>query len=178
MSLQVKLLRVLQEREFQRLGSSDTVKIDVRIIAATNADLGALVRSGKFREDLFYRLNVAPVQLPPLRNRREDISLLVNHFIQKICRFEGIPEKSIPAELLEWLGTFPWPGNVRQPRERRRDGGGAQWQSTRPAVSRLLEPDHGTGRRSPASLSCRTTDWTTTRWWISSSAAFWNVPCN
>jgi DNA-binding NtrC family response regulator len=112
--LQAKLLRVLQEREFQRLGSSETVRVDVRVVAATNADLQALVEQGKFRQDLYYRLNVAPIQLPPLRERLEDIPELVLHFIHKICRNEQIPVKCIPQEIVTWLATFSWPGNIRQ----------------------------------------------------------------
>jgi DNA-binding NtrC family response regulator len=113
-SLQAKLLRVLQEREFQRLGSSETVRVDVRVVAATNANLQTLVEQGKFRQDLYYRLNVAPIQLPPLRERLEDIPELVLHFIHKICRNEQIPVKCIPQEIISWLGTFNWPGNIRQ----------------------------------------------------------------
>jgi DNA-binding NtrC family response regulator len=113
-SLQAKLLRVLQEREFHRLGSSETMRVDVRVIAATNANLANLVEQGKFRQDLYYRLNVAPIHLPPLRERVEDISDLVLHFIEKICRNEQIPVKAIPAEITAWLTKFPWPGNIRQ----------------------------------------------------------------
>jgi transcriptional regulator with GAF, ATPase, and Fis domain len=113
-SLQAKLLRVLQEREIQRLGSSETVKVDVRVIAATNANLPKLVEQGKFRQDLFYRLHVAPISVPPLRERLEDIPLLVSHFIEKICRMEQIPTKTIPKQIVEWLQTLPWLGNVRE----------------------------------------------------------------
>lgn len=113
-SLQAKLLRVLQEREFQRLGSSETVHVDVRVVAATNASLQTLVEQGRFRQDLYYRLNVAPIQLPALRERLEDIPELVLHFVQKICRNEQIPVKSVPREIVTWLGTFSWPGNIRQ----------------------------------------------------------------
>ncbi len=113
-SLQAKLLRVLQEREFHRLGSSETVKVDVRVIAATNANLAQLVEQGKFRQDLYYRLSVAPIHLSPLRERVEDIPELVLHFIEKICRNEQIPMKAIPAGTISWLTKFPWPGNIRQ----------------------------------------------------------------
>ena len=114
LGLQSKLLRVLQEREFQRLGSSETVHVDVRVIAATNCDLTGLIRQGKFREDLFYRLNVVPVAVPPLRQRAADIPELVLHFIEKICRQENIPVKQISRETLHRLASHDWPGNVRQ----------------------------------------------------------------
>jgi transcriptional regulator with GAF, ATPase, and Fis domain len=112
--LQAKLLRVLQEREFQRLGSSETVQVNVRVIAATNVDLVDRVRQRKFREDLYYRLNVVPVHTPPLRERPEDIALLVEHFMEKICRSEDLPLKGISVEALERLAGYAWPGNVRQ----------------------------------------------------------------
>ena len=112
--LQVKLLRVLQEREFQRLGSSETVRAEVRVIAATNADLGARVREGRFREDLYYRLNVVPLRMPPLRERLRDIPVLVYHFIDKICRAENLPPKRIGRQVLDRLERYGWPGNVRQ----------------------------------------------------------------
>jgi len=112
--LQAKLLRVLQEREIQRLGSSETVKVDVRVIAATNANLQKLVEQGKFRQDLYYRLHVAPIYVPPLRERIEDIPLLVAHFLEKICRSEQIRTKTIPRHIVEWLQSMPWTGNVRE----------------------------------------------------------------
>jgi DNA-binding NtrC family response regulator len=114
LELQAKLLRVLQERELQRIGSSDTIKIDVRVIAATNVDLREKVNQGAFREDLFYRLNVVPVEMPPLRQRASDIPLLAHHFIEKICEVEGIPVKRISRETLDRLCLYPWPGNIRQ----------------------------------------------------------------
>ena len=114
LELQAKLLRVLQEREFQRLGSSETIRVDVRLIAATNADLLERVRQGRFREDLYYRLNVVPIQMPPLRERLSDVAALARHFIQKICRLENIPLKQISGEALERLAACSWPGNVRQ----------------------------------------------------------------
>ena len=114
MALQVKLLRVLQEREFERVGDSQTIRVDVRIIAATNADLGRMVADGTFREDLYYRLNVIPVVLPPLRERREDIPLLVQHFLQKFCAELERPVMTVSQAALRCLMAFGWPGNVRQ----------------------------------------------------------------
>jgi transcriptional regulator with GAF, ATPase, and Fis domain len=113
-SLQAKLLRVLQEREFQRLGSSDTVRVDVRVITATHADLAQMIQQGKFREDLFYRLNVVPIPVAPLRERPSDVPLLARHFIDRICRDEGISAKLISGETLDRLAAHDWPGNVRQ----------------------------------------------------------------
>ena len=114
LNLQAKLLRVLQEREFQRLGSGETVKVDIRVIAATNVDLPRRVREGKFREDLYYRLRVVPIQLPPMRDRKDDIPLLVDHFINKTCHIEGLAPKTITAEALRSLIEHDWPGNVRE----------------------------------------------------------------
>jgi DNA-binding NtrC family response regulator len=113
-ALQAKLLRVLQEREFERVGDSHTVKIDVRVIAATHSDLGKMVAEGSFREDLFYRLNVIPVQLPPLRERREDIPLLVQHFLQKLSADAGRGPVTISQDALRRLMAYHWPGNIRQ----------------------------------------------------------------
>jgi len=112
--VQAKLLRVLQEREFQRIGSSETIAVDLRIIAASNADLGKRVDEGRFREDLFYRLNVVPIRLPALRERPADIPALVDHLIEKICRAEQIPVKQVSAQTLWHLTEYGWPGNVRQ----------------------------------------------------------------
>ena len=114
MSLQAKLLRVLQEREFERLGSSETIRLDVRVIAATHANLAEMIQEGKFREDLYYRLNVVPIAVPPLRERPSDIAPLVQHFIARICRDEGIATKQIFRETLDRLAAHDWPGNVRQ----------------------------------------------------------------
>ncbi len=114
MPLQMKLLRVLQEREFERVGDNQTIKVDVRVIAATNADLGRMVAEGGFREDLYYRLNVIPVTLPPLRDRREDIPLLVQHFLQKFCNEAGRPVMTVSQAAMRPLMTCAWPGNVRQ----------------------------------------------------------------
>lgn len=112
--LQAKLLRVLQEREIQRLGSSKTIKVNVRIIAASNLDLMDRVKQGRFREDLYYRLNVVPIQMPALRDRRDDIALLARHFVTRVCRLEGIEQKEIYNETLAKLASYEWPGNVRQ----------------------------------------------------------------
>ncbi len=114
LDMQTKLLRVLQEREFQRVGSSETLRVDVRLIAATNADPREKVKQGKFREDLYYRLNVVPIATPPLRERPEDIPLLAQHFVEKICRMEGIPAPRLTPEALARLRSYSWPGNVRQ----------------------------------------------------------------
>ncbi len=114
LDLQAKLLRVLQEKEVQRLGSSETVAVDVRVIAATNADLFSLVEDGRFREDLFYRLNVVPLHLPPLREREGDILPLALHFVQKVCRQEGLPLKHLSPEAMVRLEMHGWPGNVRE----------------------------------------------------------------
>ena len=133
-ALQMKLLRVLQEREFERVGDSHTIKVDVRVIAATNSDLGRLVAEGQFREDLFYRLNVIPVQLPPLRERKEDVPLLVQHFLGKFLQERNAPgdgdapgdrarpsadrstaaPQTVSQEGMRRLMAYHWPGNVRQ----------------------------------------------------------------
>jgi DNA-binding NtrC family response regulator len=112
--LQAKLLRALQEKEIERVGESRTVKFDIRIVAATNTELKKMVKEGTFREDLFYRLNVIPVTLPSLRDRREDIPLLAQHFIRKSCRDNGLPAKTISQETLRVLMAYEWPGNIRQ----------------------------------------------------------------
>jgi DNA-binding NtrC family response regulator len=112
--LQGKLLRVLQERECQRIGGTQTIKLDIRFIAATNVTLEEKVKTGSFREDLYYRLNVFPIFLPPLRERRDDIPLLVPHLLEKICQREGIPAKRMSQEAMKILMQHDWPGNVRQ----------------------------------------------------------------
>ncbi len=109
--LQVRLLRALQEREFERVGGNQTIKVDVRVIAATNSELPRMVAEGTFREDLFFRLNVINVTLPPLRERREDIPVLVKHFLQRFAPTDG-PELS--QEAMRAMMAFAWPGNVRQ----------------------------------------------------------------
>jgi len=113
-SVQVKLLRVLQEREFERIGSSKTIKVDVRIIAATNKDLQAAIADGTFREDLFYRLNVVPIELPPLRERPQDIVQLAEHFVKKYCRDSGRDPLIITEDALALLQTNEWKGNIRE----------------------------------------------------------------
>ena len=113
-NLQVKLLRVLQEKEFQRLGGSETIKADVRIIAATNRNIEEMIGKNEFREDLYYRLNVFPLIVPPLRDRRGDIPLLVNHFIEKHNKIHGLKIKRISSTAIDLLMTYHWPGNIRE----------------------------------------------------------------
>ena len=113
-ALQAKLLRVLQEREFERVGDSHTVKIDVRVIAATHSDLMKMVADGTFREDLYYRLNVIPIRMPSLRERREDIPLLVQHFLDRLSAEAGRPPVTVSQDVMRRLMAHPWPGNVRQ----------------------------------------------------------------
>jgi formate hydrogenlyase transcriptional activator len=112
--LQPKLLRALQEQEFERLGSTRTVRVDVRVVAATNRDLAQMVGDGHFRRDIYYRLNVFPVMLPPLRERLEDIPRLVRHFTQRFARRMGRRIETIPAAVMDALVRYPWPGNVRE----------------------------------------------------------------
>ena len=113
-ALQPKLLRVLQEQEFERLGSTRTHQVDVRLVAATNRDLTEMVQRGEFRSDLYYRLNVFPLGLPPLRARREDIPALVRHFVQILGRQLGRQIDHIPAETMSALSSYHWPGNIRE----------------------------------------------------------------
>ena len=112
--LQVKLLRVLQERSFERVGGADSISVDIRIVVATNKDLQSAVQTGEFREDLFYRLNVVQLPLPPLRERREDIPLLAAHFLKKFSEENASPVKGFTADAIDYLTAFEWPGNVRQ----------------------------------------------------------------
>ena len=112
--LQAKLLRVLQEREFERLGGTRTIKVDVRVIAATNQDLRAALEQGTFREDLYYRLNVVPISIPPLREHKEDIHYLVDHFIKRFARNSGKQIDGITPAALKMLRDFHWPGNIRE----------------------------------------------------------------
>src|SRR5205823_7596209 len=112
-AMQAKLLRVLQERRFERVGGTETIEVDVRVIAATNRSLKRLVKQGTFREDLYYRLNVIKIDLPPLRDRTEDIPLLATHFVEKYAR-KGGPANQIAPEAMELLLHYRWPGNIRE----------------------------------------------------------------
>jgi len=114
LELQPKLLQVIQDGEFERLGSSDTIKVDVRVIAATNRNLEKEVRQGRFREDLWYRLSIFPITVPPLRERMEDIALLVDFFVDKISKRLGTSIESIPTSVMNTLQNYQWPGNVRE----------------------------------------------------------------
>ena len=113
-TIQVKLLRVLQDRDFERLGGTKTLKVDVRVVAATNQDLRAALEQGSFREDLYYRLNVVPINIPPLRERKEDIPYLVDHFVERFTRESGKPLRGITPAAQKALMEFHWPGNVRE----------------------------------------------------------------
>ena len=112
--LQAKLLRALQERTVERVGESRSVSVDIRVIAASNLDLKALVKEGKFREDLYYRLNVVPITLPPLRTRRDDIPLLAQHFVRRSAKANGLSPRTIAQDAMRALMNYPWPGNIRQ----------------------------------------------------------------
>ena len=114
LELQSKLLRVIQEGEFERLGSPHTIKVNVRIIASTSRDLKDEIKKGRFREDLYYRLNVFPLTIPPLRKRSDDIPLLVEHFVKKFSRKMGKEIKTVPKETMKALQDYSWPGNVRE----------------------------------------------------------------
>ncbi len=112
--MQIKLLRVLQDRVLRKVGSNIETQVDVRVIAATNRDLAESIKAGTFREDLFYRINVIPIALPALRQRKEDIPLLVEHFIAKYCANLGVPQKRISADAMRAIEKYHWPGNVRE----------------------------------------------------------------
>jgi DNA-binding NtrC family response regulator len=112
--MQAKLLRVIQEKEFERVGGNKLIKIDVRFIAASNRDISALIARGDFREDLFYRLNVFPIHIPPLRERRRDIPLLLDHFLNHFARTTGKAPKAFSARAINLLTDYDWPGNVRE----------------------------------------------------------------
>ncbi len=111
---QVALLRVLQEREFERVGGTQSIKVDVRVIAATNRDLKAAVAKGAFREDLFYRLNVFPIEVPPLRERKDDVLMLVEYFVKRYATRAGKNIRSIEKKTLDLLQSYEWPGNIRE----------------------------------------------------------------
>src|SRR4029434_4975500 len=111
---QVALLRVLQEREFERVGGTQTIRVDVRVITATNRDLGAAAANGSFRQDLFYRLNVFPIEVPPLRERQEDILTLVEYFVHRYATRTGKTIRSIDKRTLDLLQAYGWPGNIRE----------------------------------------------------------------
>ena len=113
-ALQPKLLRVLQEQEFERLGSTKTHQVDVRLVAATNRNLADMVKRNEFRSDLYYRLNVFPILVPPLRDRREDIPALVEHFVEVYARRMGKQIERIPTQTMSELSSYPWPGNIRE----------------------------------------------------------------
>ena len=114
LDLQPKLLRVLQEQEFERLGGTRTIRVDVRVVAATNQDLARMMRNRQFRADLYYRLNVFPIALPPLRERTGDIALLVDHFVGKLARRMNKEFNHVPGEVMEVLRLYEWPGNIRE----------------------------------------------------------------
>jgi len=114
LELQPKILRAIQEQEFERLGSSRTIQVNVRLIAATHRDLRAMIQEETFREDLFYRFNVFPIEIPPLRERRDDIPLLVNYFVSKVSSRMGRQIRSIPTRAMEMLMNCPWKGNIRE----------------------------------------------------------------
>lgn len=114
LAIQAKLLRVLQQRELERVGGNKTISVDIRIITATNRDLAALIKEGKFREDLYYRLNIFPVTLPPLRERGSDLLLLADHFVEKHAKLYNAPVRRISTPAIELLSAYHWPGNVRE----------------------------------------------------------------
>jgi DNA-binding NtrC family response regulator len=149
METQSKILRVLQDRRFMHLGGVQELQVDVRIIAATNVDLRQLVKEGKFREDLYYRLNVITIDLPPLRNRTEDIPLLVHHFLKHFSEENGLSLRQISSDALRALMSYSWPGNVRElenviERSVVLSSGGT--------ISLDLLPDHIIGRSSMTSI--------------------------
>ena len=112
--MQAKLLRVLETGEFSRLGGNDVIKSDFRLISATNKDLQMEIESNRFRSDLYYRINVIPIEVPPLRKRKDDIPLLVNHFVNETVNINGLQDKTVTEELMNIFINYEWPGNVRQ----------------------------------------------------------------
>ena len=146
---QAKILRVLQDRRFMHLGGTQEIQVDVRIITATNVDLREAVRAGKFREDLFYRLDVIRFELPPLRARREDIPSLANHFLHRYSDENGLPLRTLASEALRALVDYDWPGNVRELENVMERG---VVLSTSPVIGLELLPSHVTGRSYSSSL--------------------------
>ncbi|HEU4982983.1 MAG TPA: sigma-54 dependent transcriptional regulator [Acidobacteriaceae bacterium] len=149
MDTQAKILRVLQDRRFMQLGGVQEIQVDVRIIAATNVDLRQAVRDGRFREDLFYRLNVISIDLPPLRSRREDIPLLATHFLKHYAEENGVPSRTLAADALRALIDYDWPGNVRELENAIERG---VVLSSGPIIGSDLLPGHLTGRNYSTSL--------------------------
>jgi DNA-binding NtrC family response regulator len=149
MDTQAKILRVLQDKRFMQLGGVQEIQVDVRIIAATNVDLRQAVRDGRFREDLFYRLNVISIDLPPLRSRREDIPLLAAHFLKHYAEENGMPPSSLSHDALRALVDYDWPGNVRELENAIERG---VVLSSAPVIGADLLPGHLTGRNYSASL--------------------------
>jgi DNA-binding NtrC family response regulator len=149
MDTQAKILRVLQDRRFMQLGGTQEIQVDVRIIAATNVDLRQAVREGKFREDLYYRLNVITVEMPPLRTRREDIPLLSGHFLKRFSDENSLPLRSLTPEALRVLMDYDWPGNVRELENVMERG---VVLSSTPSIGADLLPGHITGRNFSTSL--------------------------
>jgi len=149
MDTQAKILRVLQDRRFMQLGGVQEIQVDVRIIAATNVDLRQAVRDGRFREDLFYRLNVISIDLPPLRSRREDIPLLATHFLKHYAEENGVSPRTLAADALRALIDYDWPGNVRELENAIERG---VVLSSGPIIGSDLLPGHLTGRNYSTSL--------------------------
>lgn len=149
MDTQAKVLRVLQDKRFMQLGGIQEIQVDVRIIAATNVDLKQAVREGKFREDLFYRLNVIAIDLPPLRSRREDIPLLTAHFLKHYTDENELPERTLAPDALRALVDYDWPGNVRELENAIERG---VVLSSGPVIGADLLPGHLTGRNYSTSL--------------------------
>jgi transcriptional regulator with PAS, ATPase and Fis domain len=149
MDTQAKILRVLQDRRFMQLGGVSEIQVDVRIIAATNVDLRQAVREGKFREDLFYRLNVITIELPPLRSRREDIPLLAAHFLKRYSDENGLLLRSLSSDAIRALVDYDWPGNVRELENVIERG---VVLSSGPTINSDLLPGHLTGRSYSSSL--------------------------
>ena len=112
--MQIRLLRFLEDRKIRRIGELREIPVDCRVIAATNSDLTEDIRAGRFREDLYYRLRVVTLNVPPLRDRKEDITSLAQHFVTSFCQGNGLPKVEIPPETFNWLREYPWPGNVRE----------------------------------------------------------------